>query len=137
MRARNTFFDRVYAIVRQVPRGKVVSYGQVAAWLGSPSMARAVGYALHALRFDKMHDVPWQRVINSAGRISFRSDDVRGIVQRHLLESEGVQFDAHGVVDFRVFGWMPATGYQTKALGPRDSDQRGNHKRRIGHNRTR
>jgi methylated-DNA-protein-cysteine methyltransferase-like protein len=106
---RDSFYAQVYALVRLVPRGKVVSYGQVAAWLGSPRLARAVGYALHALRFERPRDrgVPWQRVINSRGRISFRGDDVRGVMQERLLADEGVEFDRDGVVDWERHGWRP------------------------------
>ena len=62
------FYEQVYEWVRQVPPGKVVTYGQVAALLGSPRSARAVGYALRYL--PRGTDVPWQRVINHRGEIS-------------------------------------------------------------------
>ncbi len=70
------FFERVYALVRQIPRGKVSSYGQIAALLGHPQAARTVGWALNALRDSEIRDVPWQRVINSAGRISISRADL-------------------------------------------------------------
>ncbi len=118
---RDSFFLAVHALVRQVPRGKVVSYGQVAAMLGAPRNARAVGYALHALRFDRPEDgdVPWQRVINSRGRISFRGDDVRGILQERLLADEGVEFNAQGVVDWTRFGWVVLPGKRPVRGRPR------------------
>ena len=94
----------VYRLVRRVPRGKVVTYGQVAAILGQPRAARAVGTALGALRGSLLHLVPWQRVINAAGRCSHR-DGGWADVQRRLLEAEGVRFDRHGRVDLRRTRW--------------------------------
>lgn len=92
------FNGRVYAVVREVPAGRVTTYGDVATVLGSPRVARHVGYALAALNDDR---VPWHRVINAQGRISFRGDVVRGATQRALLEAEGIVFDAHERVDLK------------------------------------
>jgi len=107
------FHAKVYEVVRRVPRGKVTTYGDVATMLGSPRVARQVGYALAALdprRLDKALDprrldkalekscgavVPWHRVINAQGAVSFKGDVVRGTMQRKLLENEGVHFDEH------------------------------------------
>ncbi len=84
------FNRRVYAVVRTVPPGAVTTYGDVATVLGSPRVARHVGFALAALDDP---GVPWHRVINSRGRISFKGDTARGRLQRALLEQEGVAFD--------------------------------------------
>jgi methylated-DNA-protein-cysteine methyltransferase related protein len=103
------FYATVYRLVAQIPAGKVTSYGQIARWLGHPSAARAVGYALHALPTGS--DIPWQRVINAAGRISSRCDRHYEAIQRALLEAEGVRFDSYGNVDLRRFGWRgPSAG---------------------------
>ena len=99
------FYRLVYRLVRRVPRGKVVTYGQVAAILGQPRAARAVGMALGALRGPLLDVVPWQRVINAAGQISLRGDYIRPDLQRRLLEDEGVDFDRHGTVDLKRFRW--------------------------------
>ncbi|HEX7089185.1 MAG TPA: methylated-DNA--[protein]-cysteine S-methyltransferase [Longimicrobiales bacterium] len=99
------FSRRVYEVVRRVPRGKVVSYGAVAALLGRPRAARAVGAALAALPDGA--DVPWWRVINASGEISIRAMDHLPARQRALLRAEGVRFDARGRVDWRRFGWNP------------------------------
>ena len=96
------FHARVYAVVRQVPAGSVTTYGDVAAVLGSPRVARHVGWALAALREE---DVPWHRVINAQGRISHRGDTGRGELQRALLEREGVVFDARDRVDLKRLRW--------------------------------
>ena len=94
----------VYRLVRRVPRGRVVTYGQVAAILGRPRAARAVGTALGALRGSLVGTVPWQRVISGAGRCSHR-DGFSASVQRDLLEREGVRFDRRGHVDLRKARW--------------------------------
>jgi methylated-DNA-protein-cysteine methyltransferase-like protein len=98
------FYRLVYRVVRRVPRGKVVTYGQVAAILGQPRAARAVGMALAALNGALLDTVPWQRVIAATGRCSHR-DGFWASVQRDLLEREGVNFDRHGYVDLRKVRW--------------------------------
>ena len=97
------FYAAVHRLVAQIPPGKVTTYGQIARWLGHPSAARAVGYALHAVPGGS--DLPWQRVINASGRISSRCDRHYEAIQRALLEAEGVRFDAYGSVDLQKFGW--------------------------------
>jgi methylated-DNA-protein-cysteine methyltransferase-like protein len=98
------FARAVYALVREIPRGKVVTYGQVAAILGHPRAARAVGTALSHLPRAMARLVPWQRVLNAAGRISIRGDVMRPDLQRQLLEIEGVVFRG-SQVDLRRFRW--------------------------------
>ncbi len=98
-----SFFERVYELVRMIPRGRVASYGQIAAQLEHPRAARTVGWALHSLRDGT--DVPWQRVISSRGAISTTGFANPPDLQRQLLEAEGIEFDAHGCVDLRRFGW--------------------------------
>lgn len=87
--------------------GRVRTYGQVAAEAGMAGAARQVGWALAAL--GARDDVPWQRVINARGEISARAESEWTDLQRSLLESEGVEFDARGRVDLERFGWMPPT----------------------------
>ena len=99
----STFTKRVYRMVRRVPRGRVVSYGGIAALLGHPRAARGVGQALHALEDDS--DVPWWRVINRNGEISIRGVVHGARLQRALLEGEGVEFSPGGRVDWKRFGW--------------------------------
>jgi methylated-DNA-protein-cysteine methyltransferase related protein len=99
------FFTYVYRLVSQVPKGKVVTYGQVAALLGAPRAARAVGTALRYLPRPFSRTVPWQRVINAGGGISLRGDVVRAEEQRWLLEAEGIEFNRHGKVDLKKYRW--------------------------------
>ncbi|MEM9555082.1 MAG: MGMT family protein [Acidobacteriota bacterium] len=96
-------YERFWSVVRRVPEGRVVTYGQVAAMAGLPGRARQVGYALSALPDE--HDVPWQRVINARGEVSPRSEPGYDGLQRAILEDEGVEFDAHGRVDLDRFRW--------------------------------
>ncbi len=102
----------IYAVVRQIPKGKVATYRQVAQQAGIPNGARQVGYALAALEGPNLiataQTVPWQRVVNRHGEISYSfarggGDDL----QRLLLLDEGITFDAAGRIDLAVFGWRP------------------------------
>jgi methylated-DNA-protein-cysteine methyltransferase-like protein len=95
----------VYRLVAQIPKGKVVTYGQVAALLGAPRAARAVGTALRRLPRMLAPTVPWQRVINASGGISFRDDVIRVEEQRWLLENEGIEFSRHGKVNLKKYRW--------------------------------
>ena len=97
--------ERIYAVVRRIPRGRVASYGQVAQLAGLPGHARQVGYALHAL--PEGSGVPWHRVINAQGRVSPRSEPGWDGLQRQLLEREGVHFDASGRTTLARYQWRP------------------------------
>lgn len=101
-------YDLIYAIVRQIPRGRVASYGQVSRIAGRCS-AQMVGFALASLatlkRDDQFENVPWQRVVNSKGRISPHGYGMGSNIQRQLLEDEGVEFDLEGNIDLTRFGW--------------------------------
>lgn len=95
-------YDRILDVVRQVPAGKVATYGQVAMIAGGCT-PRMVGYCLAALEAGS--DVPWQRVINCQGRISPRNSGHGSQIQRELLIEEGILFDKQGSVSFEEFGW--------------------------------
>lgn len=86
-----TFFDRVYEIVRAVPAGQVVTYGEVARALGIPRGARAVGWALRALSGREAERTPWHRVVGAGGKISPRAG-AGPLLQRRRLLAEGVRF---------------------------------------------
>ena len=120
-------FDRgVYTIVRAIPRGRVMTYGAIGALLPAPAglrpdafrriRARWVGYALARAP----DDVPWQRVVNSVGRISPRITG--GLeLQRALLRHEGVRTDAVGHLDLDRFRWSPSARWIAKHTGSRIS----------------
>lgn len=98
-------YRRIYAVVGRIPKGRVASYGQVAALAGLPGHARQVGYALHSLA--EGSDLPWHRVINTRGEVSPRSTPGWDRFQRQLLEDEGVCFDDRGRIDLERFRWEP------------------------------
>lgn len=101
-------YRRIYEVVARVPRGCVVTYGQVAALAGLPGHARQVGYALAALPPES--DLPWHRVINARGEVSRRADPGPEPLQRAMLEAEGVRFDDRGRTSLRRFRWRPRSG---------------------------
>ena len=101
-----TFEERAWALIRRIPRGRVATYGQIAALLGHPRSARAVGRALRSCP----HDVPWHRVVNSAGGISARARASSMLTQELRLTGEGVA-PRRGRIPLRRFRWDgPASG---------------------------
>ncbi|MBL8525114.1 MAG: methylated-DNA--[protein]-cysteine S-methyltransferase [Betaproteobacteria bacterium] len=103
------FRAAVYAMVKKVPKGKVATYGQIAALVGHPRHSRHVGFALSSMPMSVK--IPWHRIINSAGRISLRRrnwDSGGDDLQKVLLEAEGVRFSAEGKVNLRVYRWEGA-----------------------------
>lgn len=106
MNRETSAYDRIYAVVRRVPRGRVTTYGDVAKLAGLPGRARQVGYALAALRDGT--SVPWHRVVNAQGRLSLaRSGSPSGVTQRLRLAREGVPVDAADRVSLARFAWRP------------------------------
>ena len=105
------FFKRVYAVVRTIPRGKVLTYGQIATLLGSPYMARQVGWAMHGCS----KGLPWQRVVGAGGKILVNSLSVGegALLQRRLLELEGVRF-AGQRIDMSAHQFVPSGMKQRK-----------------------
>ncbi len=100
------FYERIYTVVRRIPRGRVSTYGRVAELAGLPRHARLVGYALHAL--PEHSAVPWHRVVNARGAISTRRVGAGGdLPQRIRLEAEEVEFDARGRIPLERFAWRP------------------------------
>ncbi len=98
-------YERIYAVVRRVPRGRVATYGQVARLAGLGQHARQVGYALH--RLEEGRGVAWQRVVNHRGEVSSRAVAGMERVQRALLEAEGIEFDERGRIDLARRQWRP------------------------------
>jgi methylated-DNA-protein-cysteine methyltransferase-like protein len=96
-------WQRVHAVVRRIPRGRVATYGQIAALADLPGAARQVGYALHAL--PPHSTVPWHRVLNARGVISLPGG--AGLEQRQRLEAEGIRFTTRGGVRLAEVQWRP------------------------------
>ncbi len=100
------FFARVYRAVREVPPGRVTTYGTVSEMVvGHGKAARTVGWALRALPASEHDSVPWWRVINAAGRISTSNRELPAEEQRSRLEAEGVRFDSQMRTDLERYGW--------------------------------
>lgn len=94
--------DEVLAIVRAIPEGRVMTYGQISTCMGSRISPVAVGWMLHRCP----DDVPWQRVVNASGRCSTdRLHDLPTGLQRSMLEDEGVEFNLNGKIDLERFRW--------------------------------
>ena len=99
------FYQKVAAICRRIPRGKVATYGQIAYLCGKPRNARQVGYALSCRIVE---EVPAHRVVNSQGRLSGAAAFETPWTQRQRLEAEGVVMKEDGRIDLSIFGWRPS-----------------------------
>lgn len=100
-------YRKIYEVVRQIPPGKVATYGQVAELAGLFGKPRVVGYALFRVA-DPDDSIPWQRVVNAKGEVSY--SQVRNgsdYLQRHLLEEEGIEFKSNGKIDLNLYRWSP------------------------------
>jgi len=104
------FYDKVYQLVKQIPKGKVATYGQIAALIGSPRSARMVGWAMHAMDGGRLEEIPWQRVINREGRISTTCEVHPPQEQARLLKKDGVRVDLKSnnyYIDLDKYLWNP------------------------------
>lgn len=99
-----SYRERVYGLVRQIPPGRVMTYGQIAILLGEGYTPRTIGYVMHAADTE---NVPWQRVINSRGACSTGRMTIPVNLQQSILEQEGVVFDAKGCCNLGVYQWHP------------------------------
>ena len=108
-----TYREAVYAIVRQIPVGMVMTYGQLALILGEGYTARTVGYVMHGAD----ESVPWQRVINSQGKCSTGRLTIPMNLQQDLLEADGVAFNEKSKCDLNKCQWFP------EGFEPNENDQ--------------
>lgn len=99
------FFERVYAVARQIPYGKVTSYGAIAKALGTGRSARMVGWAMNASH--AMDDIPAHRVVNRKGLLTGKHHFDGTNLMQQLLESEGIQVVDHQIVDMEKHFWQP------------------------------
>ena len=114
------FYQKVYAVVRQIPAGFVTSYGRVAEMLDAPGAARQVGYAMSALKTradDPTYaDIPWQRVVGFDGQIVIKGSDQGRLVQADILRDEGVRVGPDLKVDMGVHLWEGLLPHEAAAL---------------------
>lgn len=109
-----SYRERVYRIVREIPRGRVMTYGHIAEILGEGYTARTVGYVMHGA---DTGNVPWQRVINAKGACSTGRMTIPMNLQQSMLEAEGVKFDAKGRCNLSEYLWQPE-GYEAGEAQP-------------------
>lgn len=102
MPARDAPFERVWRIVKRIPKGRVATYGQISQMIERRLTPVGVGWAVRAA---PAGSIPWQRVVNARGGIS--TDGEHPGLQRALLEAEGVRFDDEGTIDLARYGWRP------------------------------
>jgi methylated-DNA-protein-cysteine methyltransferase related protein len=104
--AEDNFFEKVYTVVREIPPGRVSSYGAIARYLGAAGSARMVGWALNSSH--KKEDVPAQRVVNRLGMLTGKHHFSGSNAMQQLLEAEGVEVKENRVVNFQKIFWDPA-----------------------------
>ena len=103
---KNDFFERVYQIVRQIPEGRVTSYGAIAKAIGAARSARMVGYAMNASHH--LEDVPAHRVVNRNGVLTGKHHFDGTNLMQQLLENEGIKVVNNQIVDFEKHFWEPS-----------------------------
>lgn len=101
------FTEDVITVIRKIPAGKVMTYGQIARVAGHPRGARQVARILHSM--SRKHRLPWHRVINAKGQIVLK-DEIRAMDQRMMLEDEGVDVTSSGRVDLAEYQFHPDVG---------------------------
>ncbi len=118
---RRSVFEAVYTLVRAIPRGRVMTYGQISALLGSRISPVAVGWAMHSCP----EGVPWHRVVNASGGCSTdRMPDLPPGLQRALLEAEGVEFFLDGTIEVERYRWSPEVATPRRARRGRPARSR-------------
>jgi len=116
MSINQTSYDRIYEIVRLIPKRQVATYGQIAELANLAGKARVVGYALYRVDLQDL-DIPWQRVVNAKGKVSlsplrFGTD----YLQRSLLENEGISFNEEGKINLQKYLWQPNLNSFVKSI---------------------
>ncbi len=103
MNDRSPFSKKVIQLIQAIPKGKIATYGQIAKLAGKPQGSRGVSWILHSS--SKAHNLPWQRVLNSKGMISFPMDSAEFKRQKQLLVKEGIDFNEADQIDLKKFQW--------------------------------
>lgn len=107
MREKESFFQRVYEVVKQIPYGRATSYGAIARYLGTGKSARMVGWAMNASH-NQLENIPAHRVVNRNGMLTGKHHFGGPNVMKNLLESEGITVVEDQIVDFEKYFWDPA-----------------------------
>ena len=121
------FYQKVYAVVAQIPAGKVTSYGRIAEMIGATGAARQVGYAMSALK-NRSDDptygsIPWQRVVGHDGRIVIKGSEHSRHYQAELLEEEGIELGDHLTVDMDQYLWEGLLPHEVEEITRDLSDE--------------
>jgi methylated-DNA-protein-cysteine methyltransferase related protein len=103
----NDLYQRIYKVVKQIPPGRVTSYGAIASYIGVGGSARLVGWAMNASHYARA-GVPAHRVVNRNGLLSGKHHFETLLTMQELLENEGIKIDDDQVVDFKKVFWDPA-----------------------------
>lgn len=104
---KKSFFQRVYAVVKQIPYGRATSYGAIARYLGTGKSARMVGYAMNASH-NQLDNIPAHRVVNRNGRLTGKHHFGGPHVMQNLLESEGLTIVEDQIINFEKYYWDPS-----------------------------
>lgn len=102
----DSFFKKVYEVVKQIPHGRVTSYGAIASYLGTRSSARMVGWAMNASH-SSQDPIPAHRVVNRNGMLTGKHHFGAPQIMQQLLESEGIKIENDKIVNFAIFFWDP------------------------------
>ncbi len=113
MASETSFFQKVFAVVRQIPYGRVTSYGAIAAYLGNKGSARMVGWALNSSKYH-LNDIPAHRVVNRQGLLTGKQAFGGQNTMKDLLTSEGVQIENDKILHFKEIFWDPGKELQNQ-----------------------
>jgi methylated-DNA-protein-cysteine methyltransferase-like protein len=108
MAKQNNFFEKVYQVVKEIPKGRVTSYGAIAEFLGSKGSARMVGWAMN-VSHSATENIPAHRVVNRNGMLTGKHHFGGPDIMKQLLESEGIVFEGDKIKDFDKYVWYPIT----------------------------
>lgn len=115
MRPSSDFFRKVVLLIKRIPSGKVATYGQIAALAGKEQGSRGVAWILHSC--STAYQLPWHRVINSQGKISFPSDTRNYRIQKKRLEQEGVEMNSSKKYNMEKYQWKKKARSSRKIMG--------------------
>jgi len=117
MKEPSAFSKKVIELIRQVPKGKIATYGQIAKLAGKPQGSRGVSWILNSS--SKTYKLPWQRILGASGKISFPEGSAEYKKQKKLLVSEGIEFDDKGFIDLARFQWKKKPLVKKSSKGPK------------------